>query len=1175
MPGLRLSFWGSPQVERDDDLLEISASKALALLVYLAVTGENHSRDALSTLLWPDNDQSRARTYLRHALWSLKKEVGERWLYSSREQIGFQADDDVWLDVAAFREGITAVSPHNHTPGQMCPDCLERLQTAVALYRDNFLAGFTLPDAPAFDEWQFFQAEELRQMLAGALEQLVEEHSARQEYDTAVTYARRWLSLDTLHEPVHRTLMRLYALDGQQAAALRQYQECVRLLDEELGVEPEAETSALYETIRIRQLESPGRVDPVEKEPSVPPGSVPLAAAQPIAFVGRELEQDDLQRSLQNPVCRLLTIIGPGGMGKTRLALALAEASQPLFPDGVYFVSLAPLQAAEDIVTALGSSLGLQFGKEDDLLEQLLRYLRRKHLLLVLDNFEHLIAGTGIVAALLEAAPQIKIVVTSRERLVLSSEVVYPLAGLRFPDQMPEDEADPLSYSGVQLLWQRARAIRQNLELDAPTLAHVVRICQMVEGMPLALVLAASWLDMLSFAEVADEIARGLDFLAAEMSDLPDRQRSMRAVFDTSWKRLTAGEQQVLMGLTVFHGGFVREAAQVVTQSGPRILHKLVNKSLLVVDENGRFDMHQLLRQYIQEQLHTSPTITQQMKAQHAGYYASFLYEMDSRLKSEHQREALAMLENELENIRAVWHWLVQQRQWDTLIYQVLPALFRYCELRFKAVFLWPLLEEARKSLLESKKTDTKEVLFVLLTVKSAFFYTGATNRLKVDNETRIGDRETVMAAWQLRGSVTDRRNLRWQILLALFYGQLISPEAGIAALLDFLPHLRQKDQTWELGLARQNLGQLYLLTKEQPAESYLAQALDIFQRMGDAYESSITLYLFGLLFMRRQQLTEAQTYFALAQQNFSEKEDFAIFALINWELADVYIGLGKPDAAIECLQQSYQMFMARGSLRSALSFLSRESYESLRYGTIEHAVATREECLAVAAEADDPLGEAWYIWEMGEIYRVMGELDQARLWYERAHSLFKKYQDQYDRSHYQQGIAFYQRGLGNIAFVQKEIEQARHHLQESLKMAQASGHRWITAYVLVDLGRAILLLEQHDTAQQYFVRALRLAKQIANGGMAMIALAGVTMLHAVQGRGDEAHELGAVVFNHPLTWQETKVQVAALLGDKFAAAGEQTTNERGVNWAWLDIVDQQIELLGLTVVPSSDSDQG
>ena len=252
---------------------------------------------------------------------------------------------------------------------------------------------------------------------------------------------------------------------------------------------------------------------------------------------------------------------------------------------------------------------------------------------------------------------------------------------------------------------------------------------------------------------------------------------------------------------------------------------------------------------------------------------------------------------------------------------------------------------------------------------------------------------------------------------------------------------------------------------------------------------------------------------------------------------------------------------MAQGRLRSALSFLSRESYESLRYGTVEHALETREKCLAIVAKADDPLGKPWYIWEMGEIYRVMGDQEQARQWYEQAFAAFKKTQDHYDATFFNQGLAFYHRGLGNIALAQNRVEEARDHLQESLNMAEVSGHKWITAYALADLGRVMLLSGQHDTAQQHFVRSLKLAKQIANGGMAMIALAGIVVLYAVKERWEEANELGGLVLNHPLTWQETKAQVAAMLGNKMTAANRSKATEREVNWSWQDDVERQIEL--------------
>lgn len=289
MARLRLSFLGSPRVERQGETVDIGSNKALALLVYLAVTGRSHNRDSLGALLWPDSDKSRA--YLRHSLWALKKSVGRRWLEASREQISFLADADVWLDVSAFRAGIAGMAGHTHAPGTLCAGCLHQLEEAVALYQDTFLTGFSLPDAPAFDEWQFFQAEELRQALAAALEKLVHEHSARGAFDRAATFARRWMALDPLHEVTQRTLMRLYALDGQQAAALRQYEECVRLLEMELGVEPEAETTALYEAIKRRRL-GPATS---EEQPAVE-RPVPATAGNRSAVLARAAEEEGAGR---------------------------------------------------------------------------------------------------------------------------------------------------------------------------------------------------------------------------------------------------------------------------------------------------------------------------------------------------------------------------------------------------------------------------------------------------------------------------------------------------------------------------------------------------------------------------------------------------------------------------------------------------------------------------------------------------------------------------------------------------------------------------------------------------------------------------------------------------------------------------------------------------------------
>lgn len=257
MTGLKLWLFGPPRFERDGVAIDISRRKAIALLVYLALTQQSHSRDALATLFWPEFDQSHARGTLRRVLSDLHKGLGESWLETEGEIVALRTGPDLWLDVLAFRALLAEYHRHGHPGDEVCEGCQPLLAKAVCLYRDDFLAGFTLPDSPAFDEWQFFQTESLRRDLAKTLEQLVRYHHAREEFEPAIVYARRWLNLDPLLEIPHRTLMELYAWNGQRSAALRQYQECVRLLEEELGVQPVAETTLLYERIRRDELTTP------------------------------------------------------------------------------------------------------------------------------------------------------------------------------------------------------------------------------------------------------------------------------------------------------------------------------------------------------------------------------------------------------------------------------------------------------------------------------------------------------------------------------------------------------------------------------------------------------------------------------------------------------------------------------------------------------------------------------------------------------------------------------------------------------------------------------------------------------------------------------------------------------------------------------------------------------
>ena len=392
--------------------------------------------------------------------------------------------------------------------------------------------------------------------------------------------------------------MQAYALAGERGKAVQQFERCQLVLQEELGVDPAAATIKLFEDIQAGRLAPAASAEsmrlPIKTRHNLPVETTPL--------IGREMEIVQLKRRIIEKKQRLVTIVAPGGMGKTRLALAVGAALLDAFPDGVYFVDLAPLAHAEEIPQTIAAVFDYQApDKSQTLFPQLLKTLSQRNLLLILDNFEHLLTGVDYITETLQTCSQTSILVTSRQRLKLASEHRFELGGLQVPEGLtPEDAMD---YTAVQLFVENGRRSHPDFALSDNNLSDVVRICQLVQGMPLGLLLAATWLEMLSPAEIVTEMEKGLDILEADLADLPPRQRSMQAVFEYSWRQMTPAEQITLAKLSVFRGGFTREAAEQVAGAHLRLLLALVNKSLLRRDEeNGRFAMHELLRQFAANQ---------------------------------------------------------------------------------------------------------------------------------------------------------------------------------------------------------------------------------------------------------------------------------------------------------------------------------------------------------------------------------------------------------------------------------------------------------------------------------------------------------------------------------------------------------------------------------------------
>ena len=403
------------------------------------------------------------------------------------------------------------------------------------------------------------------------------------------------------------------------------------------------------------------RLAPEVKPAAVSPRRVNLPVL-PTPLIGRQREVEELSRLLRDPHCRLLTLVGPGGMGKTRLAIETAAQLQADFADGVYFVPLAPVNAARFIVPVIAEAMGFAFQSANpaDPKTQLFSYLKEKQVLLLTDNLEHLLTEPGIeiLAELLANAPQVKLLATSRESVGLQDEWVFEVQGLPIPEsQYAEGSAQNTS---AELFLQRARRAHVGFHATLEDYPAIVRICQLVDGMPLGIELAAAWARTLACNEIAREIERGLDFLSVSTRDLPARHRSMRAVFDHSWKLLTEGEQEVLLRLSVFQGGFQREAAEQVAEATLSVLSMLVTKSLIRRSGDGRYDLHELIRQFAAEHFSERPeeerTAT---RARHGSYYLRFASQADGRLRSSAQRETLAELTAEMDNFRSAWDWAV------------------------------------------------------------------------------------------------------------------------------------------------------------------------------------------------------------------------------------------------------------------------------------------------------------------------------------------------------------------------------------------------------------------------------------------------------------------------------------------------------------------------------------
>ncbi|MBK7916738.1 MAG: hypothetical protein IPJ94_10860 [Chloroflexi bacterium] len=519
MGEIKIRLHGTP-------VIQIRSQKEIALLAYLAHSGQTHNREALADLLWEARSTKQSLSNLRTVLARLRQQVGDDLIVTPKTVAVTHAVHEQ-MDTVRFQMMLAGMGKERTITA------VNLLSQGLKLYSGEFMAGFSVPDAPRFDDWLVVEQERLRQIAMRGYRQLARWQEEQGAFADGVVTAQQWASWDPLDETAQQQLMRLLAYDGRISEALSVYEKCRHLLQAELGITPSPATIALYETIQARSL-SPPDITPTPLH-NLPRALTPL--------YGRKKEIEHLTRILLNPEYPLVSITGVGGMGKTSLALAtgrqLAAAPPPFFQDGIWFISLeeiendTPEKVGDRVAALVGRAMGLYFHGESDLWSQLLGQLAAKKLLLILDNIEQFLTiASDLIVDLLKAGEDIHLLTTSRTTLALAASVTFPLTGLETPTQV---SAEALQNESVRLFAERAARMPVPFQLEKH-LAEVVAICQFVEGMPLAIELAAASLGRLMMAEIMPALTDNLHLLDTTRHDLPPRQRTLQAVFDTTWQ---------------------------------------------------------------------------------------------------------------------------------------------------------------------------------------------------------------------------------------------------------------------------------------------------------------------------------------------------------------------------------------------------------------------------------------------------------------------------------------------------------------------------------------------------------------------------------------------------------------------------------------------------------------
>lgn len=1047
---LHLHTFGGLTLHYEGQIVTGLASRKMeALMVYLALTHHQHAREHLADLFWSDAPLDQALGNLRVMLTRLRK-VFPHHLAITRQTVGIDSGATIETDAEKLSKILESGLARWWASTKLLPDEVGQMEHALTLYQGAFLAGVSLKGAGGFDTWVDSERQRLSRLMLDGGQALIGLYQQQKSHAKILRIAQKLLTIDPFSEPLHALLMETHWQLDQRGQALAQYEVLSNTLQRELDVEPSANTQALAE--RIRTSEAPKTVSVAR------PNYLPN---EPSLFIGREREMGEIVDIMSQSHCRLLTLLGIGGTGKTRLAIATAKTLAPNFPDGVYFVGLETVESPNLIISAIVSALHLDISALQTH-KQLINYLASRQILLILDNFEHLCESATVLTDILKDAPTIKLLVTSRERLNLQEEWVYDVNGLDCPESISALETS----DAARLLISASRQIGVRLSPHNGDASTLLNLCRLVDGLPLALEMSAALLRDNRPTELLEQLQNGLDTLKSSLRNIPERQRSLRALFDYTWGRLPDSERIILAKLSVFHGSFNTYAAASIAGAQVNALDRLRARALIQPVSEQRYTLHPVIRQYAAEALAQRTDDHERTHNQHAEFFCTLLFEQYPVLLTAEFRPASDTLLFDEDNLVATWSWCLQNRHVAQMM-EMLAPLEQWFLLRSHYTYAVTFMDNAHKALPDSPEFAHARAWLFLSVFR--FKYMLRQQEIRQDLIDHALD------------VFTEVGDLRGQAYLSRMIGAQVGALQG----------------------------------KHQDSLTWLEKSLTLYAQCEDR-DGYTTALLHKATFMGAMgHFDDAQ---AILQEAFENRTQNPVV------IPDIYWQFGMFKFYQEKFEDSLYYYEQALEFDRAYGFDGHYAKVLLIYGTSLMCIERYKESDQAFRQALTFYQDIGHRAFIASSYERLAELSMRQRQYTEGLENYKKSIDNARKSGIIQSVMDMLTNFGNTCVSQQVfLEEGKAALLESLQLARQHSYQKIILRSLFVLSDLLVSLGEFDDIPMYLAEAVELATRTSSPRQLMEVYLVLAKYTQVIGMNNLAYRAAQIVATHHSTAELTR----------------------------------------------------